>query len=137
MDMELVKRWDANKESIRKAFEEKRPGEYIDIIRAVVDAIGGEEYSDGPSLDPSRIHQIDDGYYQGTLVFVIAAKGYQPSEYWSVLVSYGSCSGCDTLQSIHNYSDEKPTDAEVDAYMTLALHVVQKLKKLGDYEDCV
>lgn len=58
---------------------------------------------------PERIHQIDDGDYQGTLIFVIGAGGYQPSRYWYVKVGYGSCSGCDTLQAIRGYEDDAPT----------------------------
>jgi hypothetical protein len=83
--------------------------------------------------DPTRIHQIDDGDYQGTLLFVIAASGYQPSDYWYVKVGYGSCSGCDTLQAIDGYggySDEAPSKDQVDDYMTLALHIIQGLKSM-------
>ena len=49
-------------------------------------ANGFEGYG-GPGLE--RIHRIDDGDYQGTLVFVIGGKGYQLSTYWYVKVSYG------------------------------------------------
>lgn len=131
MNNELVARWEKNKGEIRKIFEAGHPSEYKEIVKAVVQSIGGEKYGPSPSLDPERIHVIDDGDYQGTLLFIIASKGYQPSEYWSVFVDYGSCSGCDTLQAIHDYSDKPPTEDQVNQYMTLALHVVQGLKEVG------
>jgi hypothetical protein len=119
---------DDGQAQLRAAFA-KHPEDYTAIVKAVVQVVSVEDYDDP---DPERIHRIDDGDYQGTLVFVIAAKGYQPSDYWYVKVGYGSCSGCDTLQSISNYSDAPPTEEQVKEYMTLALHVVQGMKKMGE-----
>jgi hypothetical protein len=127
----FVKAWFAKMHEVKSTFEAKHPDEYIDVVRAVIEAISDDEYD---SPDPQRIHQIDDGDYQGTLVFVIAAKGYQPSRYWYCRVGYGSCSGCDTLQAIAGYSGEPPTDDQVKQYMTLALHVVQGLREMGGEE---
>lgn len=132
MDMELVKRWESNKAAIRETFAAEHPADYDAVVKAVVSAIGGEEHAGTITLDPERIHCIDDGNYQGTLVFVIAEKGYQPGDYWYVKVSYGSCSGCDTLEAIRGYLDNTPDADQVDQYMTLALHIVQGLKKMGD-----
>ena len=134
MIQEFVAEWEKHKGKIREKFAAKRPDEYIDIVRAVAEILKGSYSYEYP--DPERIHEIDDGHYQGTLVFVIACNGYQPSTYWYVMISYGSCSGCDTLESIRGWEDEI-TDKEVDGYMTLALHIVQKLKKMGDWEDVV
>jgi hypothetical protein len=44
---------------------------------------------------------------------------------------YGSCSGCDTLQAISSYDDDLPNDEQVRDYMMLALHLVQKIKRLS------
>jgi hypothetical protein len=128
MIQEFVDKFMAKKEELEKVFSEKHPEEYKEIIAAVVGVIG-DEYG---TPDKNRIHVIDDGDYQGTLLFVIGANGYQPNGYWYVKVGYGSCSGCDTLQSISDYSDEPPTAEQIKDYMTLALHVVQGLKKMGD-----
>ncbi|MBU6488276.1 MAG: hypothetical protein KGQ57_10655 [Burkholderiales bacterium] len=127
---QFVTRWEANKAAIRAEFEAKHPHGYIDVVRAVIRHINSDGLYSDPS--PDRIHQIDDGDYQGTLVFVIAAAGYQPSDYWYVRMSYGSCSVCDALQSIKDYSDEDdpPSEEQVDRYMTMALHIVQRLKKM-------
>lgn len=128
----IVQRWEANKSAIEDGFRKAHPDDYVDIIRHVVSHITSEDDYDEDNLDPNRIHVIDDGDYQGTLVYVIAEKGYQPNDYWYVKVSYGSCSGCDTLQAIKGYDDESPTDEQVKDYMTLALHIVQGIKKMGD-----
>lgn len=137
MIKEFVDRFMVKKPEIMAGFAEKHPEEYVDIVRAVITALHESETYMGISLDPERIHMIDDGAYQGTLVFVIGATGYQPSDYWYVKISYGSCSGCDTLQRIKSNSgydsyNGKPTAEQVADYMTLALHVVQGLKKMGD-----
>lgn len=121
-------RFMAKKDTLRGVFAAAHPGSYAEIVKAVIEVIRTDDEYECP--DPTRIHSIDDGDYQGTLLFVVAAGGYQPSDYWYVKVSYGSCSGCDTLQSIHSYSDEPPTETQVEEYMTLALHVVQGLRAM-------
>src|SRR5689334_18496066 len=104
MIQKFVDRFMAKRDAMRSAFLAKRPERYKDIVRAVVEAITDEDgYA---TIDPKRIHEIDDGDYQGTLLYVIAANDYQPSDYWFVKVNYGSCSGCDTLEAIRGYSDE-------------------------------
>ena len=47
---------------------------------------------------------------------------------------YGSCSGCDTLLGINEYEDGLPNEEQVKDYMTLCLHLIQKLKPLTDTE---
>lgn len=138
MIKEFVEKWEQNKGKIREAVSAKHPDDYQELVKIVVENLQLD--SEYESMDPERIHKIDDGDYQGTLLFVIGAKGYQPSDYWSVQIYYGSCSGCDTLQRIREYKDEDgpPSPDQVDQYMTLALHIVQKLKKISDgYEDIV
>ena len=81
-----------------------------------------DDDKDYPCPDIERITKIDHGSYQGTILFIIGATGYQPSEYWAVFVSYGSCSGCDTLQA---------ADSKEDLY-TLALHMLQRMKSITE-----
>jgi len=127
MIKEFVDRFEKNKKKLKEIFSQKHPDQYLDIVKAVVEILYNED--DYGGIDPNRIHEINDGDYQGTLLFVIADTRYQPSDYWYVKVSYGSCSGCDTLESIKDYSSEKPNESQVNDYMTLALHIVQGLKK--------
>lgn len=125
---QFVAAWDARKEEVRAVFAAKHPNSYVDIVRAVVSIFSnGDEYG---APDPERITQIDHGEYQGTLLFVIGARGYQPSDFWFVKVYYGSCSGCDTLQAIQGYEDGPPSEDQVNQYMTLALHIVQRIKAM-------
>jgi hypothetical protein len=138
MIQKFVNRFMAAESVLREGFAAKHP-EYIDIVKAVVSVIGEKSaYVDAAAYeepDATRIHQIDDGSYQGTLIFVIASVGYQPWKYWYVKVGYGSCSGCDTLEGIRDYEDGPPTKEQVDAYMTLALHIVQGLKSMQTEEE--
>jgi len=127
MIQELVKRWEEKKDEVRAVFEKKLPGSYKDIVTTVVDKISAEEYG-AFALDPNRITIINHGDYQGTMLFVIGEKGYSSDEFYYVKVNYGSCSGCDTLQAVLDYSDEI-TEEKVDGLMTLALHIVQKIKE--------
>src|SRR5574343_804391 len=130
---EFTRAWFANIDRMREGFSVKHPDSYREIVEAVIkmlsDALEDDFYALRP--DPERIHEIDDGDYQGTLLYVIGDCGYQPSNYWYVKVSYGSCSGCDTLQGIHEYSSEKPTEDQVSNYMTLARHIIQGLTVMG------
>jgi hypothetical protein len=122
---------DAFIEKQKTLFVDEHPGSYEGIVEDVIRAINPDGDYDGP--DPSRIHTIDDGDYQGTLVFVIGAGGYQPHRYWATSVSYGSCGGCDTLQGIRdegNSEDGSPTDRQAEDYQMLALHLVQGLAEI-------
>ncbi len=133
MIKEFVDAYMENKEALRAVFSAAHPSTYTDIVKSVVQILSncaGPDWADRP--DPERIHVIDDGDYQGTLVYVIAEQGYQPTTYWYVRVSYGSCSGCDTLEAIRHYDDGPPSGEQVAEYMTLALHIVQQMKKMDE-----
>ena len=129
MIKEFVDLFMAKKPELEAMFSSKHPDDYKEIITNVVRILKTNDYC---SISPERIHEIDDGEYQGTLVFVIGSKGYQPDDYWYVKVGYGSCSACDTLKAIRGYSSAIPTKDQVNEYMTLCLHIVQGLKKMGD-----
>lgn len=132
----FVDRFIAAQPELEKRYLANQPGSYDQIVKDVIEIVHDEEDYGGP--DPERIHVIDDGDYQGTRLFVIAAEGYQPSTYWSVFVSYGSCSGCDTYESLSSdwgYEDEEdPTDRRQEAakgFVLLALHIVQSFSLIG------
>ena len=130
MDAKIVAAWDANKSKLRSVFEAGHPQDYKAVVTAVVKMIHDAFCAD-THPDPERVHEIDDGDHQGTLVYVIGEAGYQPDHYWYVKVAYGSCSGCDTLEGIRGCTNESPTKSQVDEYMTLALHIVQGLRQMG------
>jgi hypothetical protein len=127
----FANKWQSIESAARARFAEKHWHDYKSLVVAVIELlVEGEDACNMP--DPTRIHEINDGDCQGTLVYVIAEVGYQPSKYWYVKVSYGSCSGCDSLQAIRECSpdDEKPTDTAASDYYTLATHLVQGLKEM-------
>ena len=127
---EFREHWEDGKSEIREKYEESHPSSYTEIVADVVTAIAKRVDYFPPN--PEKIYQIDDGDYQGTLVFVIPEDRYQPRDYYYVRVAYGSCSGCDTLLSIRRsfHDEEAPDEDQTDAYMRLALHVFQSLKKM-------
>jgi hypothetical protein len=137
MITKFVEIFDANREKLHSIFREKHPDNYQVIVKTVIQMVHEElvkeekAYADD-APDPERIVQIDHGDYQGTMLYVIGAIGYQPCNYWFVKVGYGSCSGCDTLQAISDYSEEPPTEEQANEYLTLALHIVQGLRPMQD-----
>lgn len=131
MIKEFVDAYYEKEKELREKFTSKHPENYMEVVRNVIAVLPGANHH---KPDIERIHEIDDGDYQGTLVYVIATEGYQPNTYWYIRVGYGSCSGCDTLEGIWEYSDDPPNEEQVKDYMMLALHIVQGLKQMSDEE---
>lgn len=130
----FTKAWFANLDAMRQKFAANHPEDYEAIVKIVVQMLA-EASNEYDKPDPERIHRIDDGDYQGTDVYVIGASDYQPSRYWYVKISYGSCSQCDALQNIRGYTEtDSPSPDQVKQYMTLALHIVQGLREMDDNE---
>ena len=106
----------------------------IYIKELVWDIIGGIFLLGGLSLiithivenkwDSENFTTIDDGDYQGSLLFVIPERCYQPNagNYLMTYVEYGSCTCCDTMLAILCDSNTR-----VDDLMTLALHMIQHM----------
>ena len=117
-----------NKIKLRTEFMMNHPKAYSDIVTAVIKILPNT-YG---SPDPERITEIDHGSYQGDKLFIIAASRYQPDKYWYVNISYGSCSSCDTMEHIamDGGMEQGLTEQQLDDYVTLALHIVQNIKKL-------
>lgn len=136
MIKELINKYEDNKNLLRDKFSKKHPENYKDILKSLVEVITNDDYSPY-ALDPDRITEIDHGDYQGTLLYTIAEKGYQPSTFYATTVGYGSCSVCDTLQDLKydqgNGDSDKPNEKQIEGYMILALHMLQKMKRLSKY----
>ena len=134
MITELVKQWEENKYKLEEYFKTTKQDEYDSyetIVKKVFELCIPEAntYS-GWNLD--RMTVVDDGDHQGTQIFIIPKDTYQPKieDYVMTDTYYGSCSGCDTIYGISVYESDLPTDEQVKEYMTLALHLVQKIKRL-------
>ena len=132
-------KWYENKDKLEAAImadTNLNSCEYDYLVKLVV------EYILNPSIenswgqfDSDNITVIDNGDYQGTILFMIPRNTYQPSEYDYLLtyVNYGSCSGCDTLLSIQVWDDGLPTESQVQDFMTLCKDLVCNIVKPYNY----
>ena len=148
----MVKRfvyaWDRNKDKLEEFIKTHKQEEYdsyeelVKLLFNVVINPGCKEFKypwcEGFKTDD--ILEIDNGDYQGSLIYILHIDTYQPSvcEYVYTSVEYGSCCVCDTLQGIEsrgNYSDELPNEQQVKDYMELCLDLLQNCHMMKEYED--
>ena len=127
-------KWEENKDKLEKALREDdslNDCDYSELVAMVVKHILNPGENNYNTYDSGNITVIDDGHYQGTLLFMIPMDTYQPSEYEYLLtyVGYGSCSGCDTLKSIQDWGDKKLTDSQVKDFMGLCKDLVCNIVK--------
>jgi hypothetical protein len=129
----VVKQWEKNKHKIRERFlVSDIPNSYVDLVkflfRNVLTAV-----EEGTHYDTEGITVVDDGDSQGTLIFIIPMDTYQPtiSEYMMTYVFYGSCSGCDALESI--LCDDGDREQQISDLTSLCLNLVQNTRYL-DYK---
>lgn len=136
MIKEFVKAWDKRKSDLEKYFKTHKNSEYhgyISLVKLLFQVVINPEVKS--EYDLELIHEIDDGDYQGTVLFIIPQNTYQPcaSQYVFTSAYYGSCSVCDTLQGIQDRRwDELPDAEQVDEYMALCLHLLQSCHYLID-----
>ena len=134
-----LEKWNKNKAELEEAIREDcyiNEYEYKYIVQLVVDYILNDEENEySGTWDRGKITVIDDGDYQGTLLFLIPIDTYQPSEYEYLLTfcSCGSCSGCDTLQRIQygleSLDNGLPGEGQVKQYMQLCKDLVCNMVK--------
>ena len=107
-------RWADNKEELRRVLKEKYEKNncysYDDIVKVAFETIFN--HVDGLKLDLGKLVSIDNGDYQGTILYIIPFNVYQPTEYqyFMTYIYYGSCSVCDTLQGIMDESGNEQID---------------------------
>lgn len=70
------------------------------------------------------ICSISFGSYQGDIVYIM----WTGTKFYYGMISYGSCTYCDTLQHILFYADSE--EQQVSDLYTLCLHIAQALKPL-------
>jgi hypothetical protein len=139
MIKEFVKQWDERKHLLEEWLKETQPSDYEDIYKKLFELVVTEPNSYNDSWNWERFKVIDDGHYQGNLIFILCNNAYQPNldDYIFTEVDYGSCSGCDTFEHIRylaGWDNDKNTDEQVKQYMTLALHMVQETKTFEQQE---
>ena len=125
-----LKKWEQNKELLKqKLLDMPQYDELVhaDLVKLVVKYILNENVDETDTrYDADEITEIDNGGYQGSLLYIIHEETYQPSpwEYIITYVSYGSCSGCDTLMRI---KDILSKDEQVDRLMDLCRDLVTEI----------
>lgn len=135
MEQKFIDLWFKNKDKLKEAlmnYEDLEYCSYLDLFKLTIKNIinaGRTDYD--KILDEDRIIEIDDGNYQGTLLFIIPRYTYQPmeSEYYITFVDYGSCSGCDTLLAIQADYGYENGEEQINDFMTLCLHMLERMKK--------
>ena len=137
-----IEKWDKNKDLLRSALNNNEllnhvlnkndddPLEYLkykDLVKLTVMFILNDENE----WDVNKITEIDDGDYQGTLLYLIPEDTYQPdsSEYLMTFVEYGSCSGCDTLQGIQCFLGTKGRNESINDLMSLCKDLICNMIK--------
>ena len=134
MEKKFMDLWTKNKNKLEEYFretEQEHYDTYTAIVKKIIElVINGED--EWEQYNANCITVIDNGDYQGTLIFMIPKHTYQPDveEYIFTHNYYGSCSGCDTLQAIHHYEEGKPTEEQIKQYMYLSLQLVEQLRYL-------
>ena len=134
-----LEKWDKNKtvleNEIRTNYKKYMTCNYSELVEAVVNFVLNDENNLHCSRwDVGRIHEIDDGAYSGTLIYLIPTDDYEPSasDYLITFVEYGSCSGCDTLLSLQSMIDhdaENLTEKQINEYMQMCKDIVTNMRK--------
>ncbi|MCC0670566.1 MULTISPECIES: hypothetical protein [unclassified Clostridioides] len=125
-------KWIKNKTRLREALLESdfinsdSYCSYEDLVKLSVKYILNDDIDEDDKWDSDNITEIDNGHYQGTLLYLIPKKTYQPDEreYLMTYVGYGSCSGCDVLEWILDKSENKIKD-----YMLLCKDIISNIIK--------
>ena len=127
-----LRKWDENKKKLEEELlkdPDLNKCQYIHIVEKVVEIIlnTNEEYL----WNTEGITEIDDGGYQGALLFLIPRKTYQPSEYEYLMTyaKYGSYPRCDTLQAIQDYGENLISEDQLKDFMALCKDIITNMIK--------
>ena len=122
--------WGKNQDKLREELSSRddlNECSYKDLVKITFDKI----YNDGSRFDIEnllldRIHEIDDGNYQGTLIYLIPFNSYlpDPEDYLMTFVWYGSCSGCDALLAAQEWGGGKITEQQVKDFMAICKELI-------------
>lgn len=138
MEKNIVDRFMQTKVRLAARFADRHPAHYRDLFTTLIDVLNAEYEDTLFEMDSIAQVSFGDGC-QGMLAFFVAA--YDEEGFYATKVAYGSCSSCDTLKRIREaegWYDEDGEDAEVGApteqqvaeYVTLCLHLVQRMKQI-------
>ena len=126
----LKKLWNTNSKGLYNEIKKLTANQiedlmYLDLVKMTFKHIY-------PEIDTEKITEIDNGNYQGTLLYVMPFNTFQPgaNEYLLTNVSYGSCSFCDTLQGVKFCTERETQNKNL---FTLCRHMVVETVKPYNY----
>jgi hypothetical protein len=126
-------KWNKNQGLLEEALRNVKLNEqsYESLLALTVEHVLNPGDSNEYYWDTNKITVVDDGDYQGTILFLIPRDSYQPSEYEYLMtyIGYGSCCCCDYLQSIQPWSDEPVTDEVIKKFMGLCKDFITNMIK--------
>lgn len=129
---EIRAKWkDIEPQIIQGIKDGKYSDSYEDIVRNLAKLILEDRYDD------KRFTVIDWGDYQGTMIYVFADTSYQPDEDNTYIVSnyYGSCSGCDQLLGITEYSSGPiDNDTKINDLLSLIHDIFDRIRPLSNLQ---
>ncbi len=132
----MANKWNKNKSKLEEELKSwNMSSNYKDLVKITFNCIFNDETcAYGEDLAIENITEIDDGEYQGTLLYLIPFNKYQPSEYDYLMtyVNYGSCCGCDILLCIISHgdnNDDLPNEWQLKELMQLCLNIIQNTIK--------
>lgn len=125
-------KWNKNNNMLYNALSERlklselQDYYYDNLVKLSVQCILNDE----DEWDVENITEIDNGNYQGTLLYLIPRSTCQPdeTEYLMTYIGYGSCGVCDTLQGIQYGSYEDSTQI-IQEYMMLCKDIICNMIK--------
>lgn len=135
----MKERWDVNKDKLRAVLAERtdlNECDYEYLVKLTFETIYNTAVTGlDRKLDLEHITVVDNGDYQGTLLFLIPFDTYQPSEHEYIMtyVGYGSCSGCDALQAVQGWGKEKPTEEQLNGFMDICCDLICNAIKPYNY----
>ena len=127
MELEIVKLWEENKDSIRQWFETVDEITYENIVEHLITDVF---IKDNKQVFSKEFTTINKGYYCGMLVFILSNNSTYAdtiNDFYVTYVDYGSCPYCDVLEYALGVKDK---EERVRQLMLIALHLIQKLKPL-------
>lgn len=140
-----LKQWNNNKELLENALREmqssnKLPIDYEELLKLVIQKVLNV---DSNYTWSDSITVIDNGDYQGSLLFAIHLDAYQPSpgDYLLTFIYYGSCGGCDALMGAYGNANK---ELQIQDYMAICKDLVCNIvvpfnygwRENPDFEKC-
>ena len=120
-----VRQWNNNEKLLENALRkmqnaEKLPTDYEVLLKLVIQKVLNV---DSNYTWSDNITVVDDGDYQGSLLFAIHLDAYQPSteDYLLTFTYYGSCGSCDTLMGAYGNANK---ESQIQDYMAICKDLV-------------